>query len=535
MTKAPLLLLLAMSWGLLNAQTRYLDKVFSAVDVTSNVEYAVNMSILQGLPPVQQSLKLDIYTPAGDTVTNRPVVLIAGTGNFLPLVFNGGPLGQKTDSANVEMCKQFALRGYVAISYEYRLGWNPIGNDDARRSTILQAAYRGIQDTRTAIRFLRKTVAVDGNPYGIDADKIVAGGLGTGGYLSLGSAFLDQPAEINLLKFINLNSTPPLPYVIPQVFGNYEGSDTTYLPTTDTAGNPIFLLMNLPSHIGYSSDFNMAFHLGGALGDSSWIQDGDMPVVSIHSPADSNAPYNLGNVIVPTTGDIVIPDAAGGLLVQSIQNRFGNNQIFVDAGFNDVITQSSNSNLEALYSFNAVAPRADTQCVTSIPGYPISSGDPDSGPWNWYSEASFIGTWDFLGGQPGNPITGMEANCAYLVGNLNDPARSKRFIDTAVQYLAPRMALVLELNTVGIQDYVLRENLRVYPNPAKDVVRMETADGSRPLVSATLFDLTGRQVRQLSNLNNTRAEMQVGDLPHGLYLLEVRATEGRFTQRLLVE
>ena len=60
------------------SQTRYLDDIFSTVDVTSDVVYANNISILpvlQGLPPAATDLTCDIYHPSGDTVTDRPVII----------------------------------------------------------------------------------------------------------------------------------------------------------------------------------------------------------------------------------------------------------------------------------------------------------------------------------------------------------------------------------------------------------------------------------------------------------------------------
>jgi acetyl esterase/lipase len=82
---------------------RYLDDVFSAVTVTSDVTYATNISILpmlQGLPPSPATLKCDIYTPDGDTETNRPVIILVHTGSFLPPVLNGEPTGSKTIPAS---------------------------------------------------------------------------------------------------------------------------------------------------------------------------------------------------------------------------------------------------------------------------------------------------------------------------------------------------------------------------------------------------------------------------------------------------
>ena len=105
-----------------NAQTRYLDDMFSSVIVNSNVTYGTNISILpalQGQPPAVAPLMCDIYEPDGDTETNRPVIILAHTGSFLPPVINGQPTGSKSDSSIVEQCTRWAKKGYVAIAISY--------------------------------------------------------------------------------------------------------------------------------------------------------------------------------------------------------------------------------------------------------------------------------------------------------------------------------------------------------------------------------------------------------------------------------
>lgn len=531
MKRLPLLLVACfLTMTMAQSQVRYLDKVFTGVAVTSNEKYAENINVLTGAP-MKIDLELDVYSPMGDTASLRPVILMFGTGNFLPPVINGGPFGSKTDSAMVEICNQFAMRGYVAMGVAYRQGWNPVSSDDnVRRSTLLQAAYRGIHDCRAAIRYLKKSVAEDGNPYGIDTSKIVVGGMGTGGYISTGSAFLSDYSEVaTLSKFINLDNSQP--YVIPQVHGNIYGTDTTFIPI-DTMGTMV--PFSLGNHTSYSSDFNMAFHMGGALGDSSWINAGEIPVASVHSPMDPFAPYNLGDVIVPTTGEIVIGDAAGGGLIQKRQQELGNNAIWYSQGFNDAITMSSNSNQEALFAFNTLPAPADTQCYP-FPGTPMTPGNGDAGPWNWYNEASFIATWDFVNPQP--PVSGAMQNCSALQGSDNDPVRARLFIDTVVQYLAPRIMWSTGIVTgaTNIEDMLLKHNISVYPNPTSDFLRVETADFSRPIMELTMMDMSGRTVYQQSDVLSDKTSIEVSSFPAGIYLLEVKATEGRYTQKVIVE
>ena len=254
-----------------NAQgMRYLDDVFTNVTITSDVQYAENISILPAIlsggvnPPALTQILCDIYEPTGDNLTDRPIVILAHTGSFLPPVINGQPTGSKLDSSIVQQCMRWARKGYVAVAMNYRLGWNPTSSDqDTRTSTLLQAAYRGIQDAKAMVRYLRKTEDLDGNPYGIDPGKIALGGQGTGGYISLGYATLDTIGdvvpwqEIYLTKFFNLTTMQP--YVHPPIFGNYDGTDLTYLPIpiVDSVGNIIgmdSIHWNIPNWPCYSNE-----------------------------------------------------------------------------------------------------------------------------------------------------------------------------------------------------------------------------------------------------------------------------------------
>ena len=91
------------------------------------------------------------------------------------------------------MAKQFARRGYVCAIMSNRMGWLPTSSDqDTRTGTLLQAAYRGIQDMRTCVRYFRMTAATMSNPYKIDPNLVIAGGVGTGGYISFGAATLGK-------------------------------------------------------------------------------------------------------------------------------------------------------------------------------------------------------------------------------------------------------------------------------------------------------------------------------------------------------
>lgn len=47
--------------------------------------------------------------------------------------------------------------GYVVASVDYRLGWDPVNTSkDIRVFSLINAAYRGVQDASTCIRFSKR-------------------------------------------------------------------------------------------------------------------------------------------------------------------------------------------------------------------------------------------------------------------------------------------------------------------------------------------------------------------------------------------
>jgi Secretion system C-terminal sorting domain/alpha/beta hydrolase fold len=396
---------------------RYLEEIFTEVDVISDVVYGTNASVLtyqmfgEAIPI---ELKMDVYQPVNDTETNRPVILYFHTGNFLPYPVNGGTGGVKTDSTAVEICSRMARMGYVAISCDYRLGWNPLApTQPERTNSLINAAYRGVQDCRTAVRYLRKTVAEENNSLGIDAEKICVWGQGTGGYIAFAASTLDNWLE-DIASLPKFNWDPagtgtPIPMVVESVNGNADG--TTY---GIYAGDTLCYI----NHIEYASDFDVMVNMGGAMGDLSWLEDTSTPMVSFHVPTDPFAPYAEGTVIVPTTDEQVV-DVSGSYSVQQAAAAFTNNAIFAAAdtylpGINYTIQANLNNNgYTGLYPF-------------------IRSGANiyDSAPWEW---------WD------PSLIAEENSNNGLLTNPDMSAAKAKLFIDSIQGYAAPRIMCALNL------------------------------------------------------------------------------------------
>ena len=519
----------------LNGQTRYLDDVFTNVNVTSDIVYANNISILpvlQGLPPAAMDLTFDLYEPDGDTISNRPVIILAHTGSFLPPVINGQPTGSKTDLAIVEQCTRWAKKGYVAIAMTNRQGWNPTSTDqNTRTSTLIQAAYRSIQDARSLIRFIRQDEA-NGNTYKVDGSKIVLGGQGTGGYLSLGVATLDTTAKLYLPKFLDLSDPAnPMPYVIPQVFGNIDGTDMGYLPVFDSLGNPVLDTSGnqvmapfaLPNNVGYSSEISMAFNLGGALADISWLEAGDVPIVSFHCENDEYAPIDTGDVIVPTTGDFVV-EVMGSRTVAHYSNMFGNNDVFVNAGLSDDFTTAANLNnsgYEGLYVFQTPTPSTTPNAFGEMP-------EEEGAPWDWWDNAAYDQLFQAINGAP----AGYGAANAILGNPDMSETKGKAYIDTIQGYLNPRIYIALGLGGSTNISEVINSSTKLYPNPCNNSLNI--VNYASEIDNITIFNLNGQEVLN-KDFNTNLIKINTSKLEKGLYIVDVKSNNISIKRKLVIE
>ena len=206
---------------------RYFDEIFAETNKESDIIFGTNFYFVPPVTtdpsnPQQGPLTMDVYTPSGDAETNRPLIIFLHTGNFLPQYLNGSPTGARDDSSVVEICTRFARRGFVSAAISYRLGWNPLYTSaDLRRGSLLNAVYRAIHDAQTAVRYFKKSVVENGNPYGIDPNRIVLFGQGSGGYLSLAYNSLNSIDELQIEKFVDQSGNP---YINTATVGNIDGT-----------------------------------------------------------------------------------------------------------------------------------------------------------------------------------------------------------------------------------------------------------------------------------------------------------------------
>ena len=211
---------------------RYLDRIFSEVEIFRDISFAPGLS-------------LDLYRPEGDNAIDRPVMVVASGGGFVA-----------QDREGVEpIALDFARRGYVAVTIDYRvLGGAPISADD-----LAIAGIKATHDMFAAVRFMRAD-AEGPNSYGIRGDAIFVSGESAGGVMAATAATLD-PADvltsIVLTDFLAANGG---------AFGNVGGNTSV------------------------SSAINGAMPLSGAVIDLITIDSNSAPIYAAHEEFDPVVP-----------------------------------------------------------------------------------------------------------------------------------------------------------------------------------------------------------------------------------------------------
>ncbi len=234
-------------------------------------------------------LKMDVYSPCTlpNPITNtvsdpncngckRPFILLIHAGAFR--------VGCR--SAMASECIEFAQRGYVAATIDYRLGWVPgdqqTGNCNGDRfcypdscaeldkntcKAIYKdsnqfAVYRAIQDAHAALRFIVHYAS----QLNIDVNSIYIGGQSAGAVTAVNLAYVSQ-SEIN----------SRYPNIMP------------VLGRIDTAGN------------SFTNDFTISgvYNNWGAVMDTTFINGtvNRIPMIAFHGWNDNVVPYVKANFL----------------------------------------------------------------------------------------------------------------------------------------------------------------------------------------------------------------------------------------------
>lgn len=281
---------------------RYIEDNFS-VESISNIQFGTAPHGETGFLPIPlvtysqtdtepRDLFLDLYLPQGDTLTKRPLIVMAFGGAFIT--------GFKTYGFLVDACEAWARKGFVVASIDYRLGFTLSPDAEAQ---AIRAVYRGIQDFAAAVRFLK----ANADTYNIDTNIIIGGGHSAGSFSALHDAFL-----VEADRAASTITLPTYEYV------TSNGQTWPDLDCAECGGNDLNAAPN-----NLDGKIDIVLNLWGAIANLGWIDAGEPPVISFHGTADNIVPIDSGAPFGETIGGNFFPTTHGSIPIHERLNDVG--------------------------------------------------------------------------------------------------------------------------------------------------------------------------------------------------------------------
>ncbi|MEM8897308.1 MAG: T9SS type A sorting domain-containing protein [Bacteroidota bacterium] len=215
--------------------TRYILGGFTA-DSTVNIQYG-QATTLGG---VEQDLLMDVYEPAGDTIAQRPLVILAHGGSFV----------RGTRKELGPLCEVFAAAGYVCATISYRLQ----DIETADSTEFAEELIMSMNDLKASVRYFRQDAATN-NTFRINPDQIYVGGTSAGAIMAVNMAYMAEDDEIPAYLQEHIDNN-----------GGFEGNSNDITEFTS----------EVQGVVSYS----------GSILRLSWMDAGDPPYVAIHEELD---------------------------------------------------------------------------------------------------------------------------------------------------------------------------------------------------------------------------------------------------------
>ncbi len=399
---------------------------FSAYDSELGVTFGSGPQVVfpPSPNPPTQTLKMDIYQPQGDTLSKRPLIIMEFGGSFVA--------GQREDLT--QLCEVYSKMGYVAATIDYRVGF--FVPDEV---TSTQAVVRAMHDMKAAIRYFYKD-AQTSNTYKIDTNFIFVSGVSAGAIGAIHTAYLNDTSEI-----------PAYLYGDTAGMGGIEG----------LSGNP-----------GYSTKVTAVVNYSGLIGDTAWIEAGDVPIVSIHDIGDGVVPYHSDMVDLGGFPTGLEADGTG-----SIHRHMNELQIP-----NRLITVDDDGHVSYFTSGGSLSQNQAAQTAINF-------------------STSFM----------------KDLICGNLTFEPSHPDSAIVIADTSNN------------QNPGFAENDFNYEVKVYPNPVNDGSFTIAIPGNinSEVLTFEIIDVTGRMVSSQTS-TSTKLFIDRNSLPAGLYNLVIRDEKGSF-------
>ncbi len=475
-----LIFVFVISFHLVSAQ-QFLLKQFP-FHVDSNIVYGTDTNYL-GYP---ENLTMHLYKPIGDANLKRPILVYVHGGSWLA--------GSPNDYYPSKVSEEFVKRGYVVANIQYRLGMhtNPLINPgincpliagDAAcayvsdTAEVLRAAYRAMQDTKAAIRFMKARAVQDSTC----PTAVFLSGESAGAFTALGATFLDQQSE----RFFSCGTLANAPAASTAL--SFCQSLSNHLPIGQTPNYARPDLGNVEGIVnlnGYDAKVKgVAAYYGAVFSEAiskDWVNGADSPAVYL---------FHQGN-------DFVVGCGAARPIITL-------NQCipYVNLGFNDCVGYSN-----IPWAYGSCAINNYLQSI-NYPNFRFAFVN------NWTGN-TFIDCANTTQAGQGHNIDNIALRC-----------------DSVAQLFSP--IAIASIQTCSFNS-IIKENkteVYLYPNPASNKVFVSLPKNS-PINEIYIRNFYGNKLENFSFYKN---EISLHNLLPGSYLLEVKSNGQSYFSKLVVD
>jgi hypothetical protein len=448
-----------------------------AIQITQDLVYGTTSPDFAGNP---SQLSLDIATPIGDSIPDngRPLLVAIHGGAFMA--------GSKNDFNPQKWMKDFAAKGYTTASVNYRLGmfqthqnrncnitwifntpWNCANVADT--SEWYRSYFRGVQDVKGAIRYLISNKDI----YHINPEMVFLIGESAGGYIAMGTGFLDTVLEKSSAQFEidsvlrpnNLyESCSPVAINSMQLqrpdLGNIDGGLNVFVEDYKIKGVANFyggILNNLFEH-NTSSNPELLY--------------------LFHQPNDLIVPYDYDQIL---EGYSNCAQSFGGCA-----NIISRPYTYGSFGIKKLIDSLQADGAQNLPTYVFESTNNNADCLQQI-------------------------------------------NTGYLGGHQIDN------YETRTQKVAELFANCINGTVNSVSEIKGDFSFEIYPNPAKGFFRISTSK-NQTIKSISVLDLTGKSVFRKENVT-TAGEIYFNEsqlLNQGIYIIQVEMNGSVFSKKLFV-
>jgi len=486
-----LLILLLFPLIIFSQDYRYTNTLFPTVIKTSDIVYG-NAPFINTITSFNESsttngdLVMDIYAPEGDTETTRPVIIFAHAGGFIN--------GNRNHDDIVDFCTFLSKKGYVTATIDYRKGMY-LADENVPLHGV-RAVYRGLQDGRSAVRFLRANAST----YGIDPDKVYFAGSSAGAFIALHTIYMndsEKPTEANTSNYTSLF----IPYSAPDL-----GS------------------VDIGDNLAFEGKPDAVISLWGAIQSPDLVTITDTtPIFMAHGIADGTVAYDTGYPF----GYPALPVVSGSKQVNDKLDVLGftnKDTYFVDgedhefygasngawvtppnAYWNEIFDRSVN------FLWEQHKPNVDFTDTSS--GLSVDFFDNSTGAVSWL--------WDF---GDGNTSTLQNPNHIYASSGTYDV---KLYVENNIKSW-DEVTKSLTYAPLSIADES-RLDFKVYPNPAVNLINISS---KLPITKVEIYSVLGKKLLSTSvNLN----KIDISKLNKGIYFIKVYSSNNIGIKRVVKE